>query len=208
MNFKLNKKIILLCLTGVTLCAMPGCEKQKETVVVEQTTSNDDYQTKSVEQVEKVEEVVVSNEDKIMNEFEQIKEETYSLINQGEDEETVDKNMLKYMDFIYQNQEVEGMTIDELSTDNQNKIKTDFLCLKEYLEETKPKWYERLKEVSIEVKDYLVYGYHEVKDTLTTWKEEGTLKENIKKEAKEMYEKDKETVKGIWNKAKQLVKEK
>ncbi len=184
-NIKWSKKLILISLTGVVLVTNPevtlGCTK---IVKMEQNHTEDD----------------------VMKYFSKLKDKTTTLIDEGKKEEKVEKNMTTYMDFIFEDKKIKDHTIDELSTDNQNKIKTDFVCLKEYMEEKRPKWYEKLKDVSIQVKDYLKDGYNEIKDQLSEWKEEGTLKENLKEEAKKQWERDKENFKIVWNEAKKYVK--
>ena len=183
-NIKWNKKLIMLSVAGLVLCTSPVVIEGKTTKI-----EKHEYQEKDV-----------------IDYFDDLKDKTIDLIDEGKKEEKVEDNIKTYINFIFEDKKVKNHTIDDLKVDNQNKIKTDFVCLKEYIEEKRPTWYEKLTEVSKEVKDYLVYGYQEIKDQLTEWKEEGTLKENLKKEFKEQLEQDKDTLKNAWNKVKQLIK--
>ena len=183
-NIKWNKKLIMLSIAGIVLVTSPVVTEGKTKAKIEENYQEED----------------------VIKYFDNLKDKTIDLIDEGKNEEKVEKNMTTYINFIFEDKKIKNHTIKDLTDKNQNEIKTDFVCLKEYIEEKRPTWYEKLTEVSKEVKDYLVYGYQEIKDQLTEWKEEGTLKENLKKEFKEQLEQDKDTLKNAWNKVKQLIK--
>lgn len=195
---KITKKLILLGMTGLVLLkTQPFTEKVEAKIKVE--SENPD--------VPKMENPsLFKNEDEVMTYFENLKNDIITLTDEGKQEDIVDQKMMTYLEFLFHDQELGGYYLTDLTLENQIQIKTDFLCVREYVSDNQPKWYERLKETSSEVKDYLVEGYQTIKKQLQTWDEEGTLKENIKNELSEMWENDKENLSNAWETTKQFIK--
>lgn len=198
MNKKWKQRFVLLTLSGCILWT--GKVNVKAVDNKEEITIDEDTYFKPEERLK--------NEGEVLDFFNGLKTSIKELVKKDdkESEKLADEKMKTYMYFLFKDERIGGYYFDDLTKDAQTKLELDFIYLKEYIEENKPDWLERLKDTSSEVKDYLVDSYNTLKDTFKTWKEEGTLKENIDEQLNKIWENDKENLGNVVEQGKQLFK--
>ena len=147
-----------------------------------------------------------SKDNKVLNFF----NEQYSDLKQSIDEVDMDaiktkgKNItVTFIDFLFYDGEIYGITYDELSEGVKEQLYEDFCNIDSVIEEYVPGYKESIGEKYNKVKDFIAPKYYYVRDKVKEYIGEDNLEKlnEIKEDASDV-------VTDLWDKGKEKVKEK
>lgn len=203
------KKLTLIIMTGFVL-STSGCGEKKISSVntkVEQSTPSKEVESgeekqdniKTPKTTISVNEDILTNDERVVNEFDKSSKQIDELLNNINKEEIKNAIIDKFIsltDFVFYDGEINGMTFDELKEETKEKIINIYYNIDSKLENRFPSYKEKVTDKYVNIKDKIKNVIEDKRNNLSddTKTKLDSLKENLINTGKDL----KDTATGIY----------
>lgn len=201
-----NKAKLYLLISSLEVLSLTGCNKEssiKESTIIE--SSNEETTMESTTNIEETT-IVIDKDSEIKeffnNEYNSIKESINNI-----DKEAIKtkakSTFITFVDFVFYDKEINGVTYDELTDDMKKQLYDDFCTMDDMICKVVPDYKENISNKYNVVKGFIKPKYYSIVNKI----KEAIGDDNLDT-IKELYEDDKERLSDLYEKGKQKIKNK